>query len=517
MADRGAPWYYVARLSEDGTADPIDLTRRVEQFDYTDREGGMDKLQLTVDNKDLANFDDPVFETGASLRVAWGNGASTAPPRDMVIRKVTGGRALTVTAVGKAAAAMDTEKKRRCFANVTRSDVARQIAREHGFVDPDIEDTPETFDEIAQGNLSDGQLLRKLAHLEGFEFYVDWQGLHWHRRRVGQAPVRDYVYFTDPRGGDIVDFDIENDVTRRPGKVTVKGRDPLAKADVEASASNSEDKDRDVMQGVTATLDGEEAKLTFKKEVAHETTVASNVQSQEDGERAAKGKFRKSAQGAVKMSLEMRSDPTLVAKTVITLHGMGKRISGKYYVREVTHSLSAGSGYSMSVKTITDGFQSNSKGKGDNEDPGTAVTAAVADLEAALEEDYRSEVEGESGQLTADFGRIEAVSSRVRQMIAALATLGSLQGDALRSRAVALGSLLLKLASAANSAKMPATAKSAAAAASLMKRIAEGPAEVEAQGKKNNKTTNDSSVTAVNSVDADGNEVTTYVDTGGRT
>lgn len=518
MSERAAVFYYVARLQEGGNSDPIDLTDRVQTFTFTDREGGVDRLQLTVDNKDLSNFDDPVFEYGAKLRVAFGNGQSTAPVRDMVIKKVKGGRELTVNAVTKDGAALDTIKRRRRFENVRRSDVVAQIAKENGFANPDIEESPEIFESIAQANLTDGQLLRKLANLEGFEFYIDFDGLHWHRRRVDQAPVREYVYFTDPNEGEIIDFSIENDITRRPGKVTVKSRDPITKQEIEASASNEEDTDRDVMAPYSAVVDGEAGTLIVtKQEVVHETTVASNAQTQADAEREAKGKFRRATQRAVKLTLELRGDPSLVAKTVIDVKGLGNRLSGKYYVREVSHKLDATGGYSMSVRTITDGFQGGrGKGAGAAGEASSSLAAVANQLREAAYQDLSAGIDGETGAVTGNLGVLQKVNTSALALAKALALLANQSGDQQIANAIRLGKQLGKLAVNARKAGAPNVAAASAAAASLCLRIAEAPGDVKNKGKQNTKDVNDSTVRPVKTVNADGQEVTKYQNTGGR-
>lgn len=520
MSDRSAIFYYVASIQEGKNAEPVDLTRRVESFVFVDREAGKDKLSLTVDNHDLANFDDPLFETGSKLQVAWGNGITVAPPRDMVIKKVTGGRTLTVECETKEGSKMDTVKKRRLFASVSRSDVARKIAKETGFNDPDIEETPEVFAEISQGNLTDGQFLRKLAHLEGFEFFIDWEGMHWHRRRVGQAPVREYTYFSDPQGGEIIDFNIENDVTRRPAKVTVKSRDPITKETICATASNSEDADRDVMQGFTATVDGESGFLTLKKEIVEETTVASNVDTQADADREAKGKFRKASQGAVKMTLTVRSDPALVAKTIIRISNMGQRISGLYYVKEVTHALSASAGYDMSIKLLTDGFQKSGKKKGAGTgfvDSSASLVSLADELLAAIEADFTAEISGETGLVEGGSSKEAQVVKAARKLAGTLKTFAKLSGDQLRIEARIGAKAFRRLCSSALGANLFRVSAFANEAAAALDRIASGPSEIEAQGKKNTKSKAESTVTPVPGVDTDGNSVTTFVATGGRT
>lgn len=516
MSDRTAIFYFVARLSETGDAEPVDLTQRVISFSFTERESGMSKLVLTVDNKDLANFDDPLFEYGGRLRVAWGNGRGVAPLRDVVIKKVVGGRELTVTAVTKEGSLLDTKKRRRRFENVRRSDVVRQIARENGFREPDVEDTPELFPSIAQSNLTDGQLLRKLAHLEGFEFYIDFDGLHWHRRRVDQAPIREYIYFIDQEDGEVIDFNVENDVTRRPGKVTVKGRNPKTKTDIEATTSNEDDPDRDVLADVSVAIDGESAQLTFRKEVAHETTISSNVESQVDAEREAKAAYRKAQQQAVKMSLDLRGDPTLIAKSVVQVSGIGRRLSGRYYVKEVVHTLDASGGYNMSAKVITDGFQGGKGRGGASADSGADIQSLAGALRAASINDLSVGVVGETGELTGPSSRLAQVQATASALADALDVLSARQGDDLARGANQVGAALAKLASSARATGAKETSAAAANAAALCRRLAEGPREVLAKGKKNDKDVSDATVKPVPSVDADGRPVTRYVDTGGR-
>lgn len=479
----------------------------------------MDRLQLTVDNKDLANFDDPLFEFGAKLRVAWGNGASASPVREMVIRKVTGGRELTVHAVSRKGSLMDTIKRRRRFENVRRSDVVAQVARENGFDVPDIEETPEVFPSIAQSNLTDGQLIRKLAHLEGFEFYIDFDGLHFHRRRVDQAPIRSYTYFTDPEGGEIIDFNVENDVTRRPGKVTVKSRDPITKEDIEASASDKDDPDRDVLAGQVGVIDGETGKLVVSKpEIAQETTIPSNAQSQADAEREAKGAYRKTSQRAVKLTLKLRGDPSLVAKTVIDVNGLGRRLSGKYYVREAVHALDATGGYDLSIKCITDGFQGGQgKGKGAGAEEGSAFATLAAELREAALSDLSVGVDGETGQLVGDVARLQAVQRTANALADGAAALQSNTGEQLVANANRLAAALQRLAANASGAGAKATAAAANNGGALCRRVAlAASGEVQAKGRLNTKTVDDSEVRPVKTTDLDGREVTRYERTGGR-
>ena len=238
--ERDAPVFTVKVQPEGKAAERLDLSDKVLSFAFEDQEKKADKLTITVDNFDLANFDDPTWAKGNVLEVSWGYAGQTAPARQMVIKSVKGFQVLTVVAHAKSVL-MDRQVRSRVFDNVTRAQVVRRVAGEHGYsgADLDVEDTNTVHAHISQARMTDAQFLRKLALRQGFEFYVDATGLHWHARRLGQKPKRTLIWYTDPGQGDVLSIDVENDVTAKPGEVVVKGRDPLAKKAIEASRKRS--------------------------------------------------------------------------------------------------------------------------------------------------------------------------------------------------------------------------------------------------------------------------------------
>src|SRR5262249_25618928 len=69
---RTEPSMFVKVQPEGSTGARVDLSAKVLSLVYEDCEGKADKLVLTVDNWDLANFDDPVWRKGNLLEVSWG-------------------------------------------------------------------------------------------------------------------------------------------------------------------------------------------------------------------------------------------------------------------------------------------------------------------------------------------------------------------------------------------------------------------------------------------------------------
>lgn len=383
--ERNAPAYYVTVVPEGGTAEEVDLTERVLSFAFDDDERKVDKLSLTVDNNDLAAFDDPVWSKGNLIRFSFGYDGLMSPVREAIIRKVTGGRTLTIEAHAKAVL-MDTETKQRVFENTTRSEIVRQIAKENGYASTEalfIEETSEVYETVTQANYTDAQFLRKLAHLQGYEFFIDFDGFHWHPRRVNQQPILELVYFTDPGQGDILDFVVESNITRLPGKISFCSRDPRFKESICESADNESDKNRDATAPFIIVRDKRTGKLEKKPATASEVTVADNSESQGEAADKAKGNFRRGQQNAVKLSLQLVGNPTMLAKSVIHVRGMGKRLSGRYYVRSVRHTLGT-NGYTMEAMVSTDGANAAFGDAGEEMSSSAAVQTQVDALKVAL-------------------------------------------------------------------------------------------------------------------------------------
>lgn len=386
MTARHEMLYYV-RLVQRRKKTRIDLSGRVLAFTFEDNERKADKMVLTVDNWDMRNFDTPVWAKGNDLEVSWGYVGNMAPARQVTITKVTGSTTLKVEGVSKSFI-MDRVPRSRTFENRTRSEVVQTIAAEYGYGDTvrDIDDTEDKIRTISQPSITDAAFLRRLANKEGFEFYIDFDGFHWHERRTKQLPKREYIWFTD-KTGTLMDYTLENDVTARPGFVRVKGRDLLEKKDfsvdtlVKTVLANAPDVIGHIDQA-RAIMKSEDSPPAEKKKAAifvlneqtnpnsgqraaaHKLAVAQRAARAElkataeadaaAAEKKAKGTLRRKKQLTIKLKGKVVGDPGLIAKTVLRIGGIGERLSGNYYVKSVKHSITSG-GYICDMKCIRDG------------------------------------------------------------------------------------------------------------------------------------------------------------------
>ena len=145
-----------------------------------------------------------------------------------------------------------------------------------------------------------------------------------------------------------------------------------------------------------------------------------------------------------------------------------------------------------------------------------ALVGFANSLRAAGLNDIALGVDGESGALTGELGQQAATQRQAAALADALKVLSTQQGDQLAGNAQRAASALAKLSSSARKTGATNTATAAAEAAALCRRLAVNPEEIEAKGRQNDKDVNASDVRAVKSVNAEGKEVTTYVNTGGR-
>lgn len=390
MNDTTEPCVYVRVVPAVGPA--YDLLNKIISFSYKDDEKKTDELSLVLENNDLGLLETPIIDKTTVLEVTWGYPGNMVPTRSAIVQTAKGKSPLTITAQDKGTL-LNKKGSTRTFDNVKRSDVARRIAKEQGFTDARIivQDTAVVFEHISQGGMTDAQFVKKLADKEGFEFYVSWDGFHWHERNTAARVIRTYTYVLPPNVGTLIDWDLDTDLLGKSGKTTAKGRDPVQKKDVGATASvagTSRTKlgatpvITDVSPATSPSATGPTTSTLFDP-VTNElvTTVApakntsagnagagadttknTTATSDAQAKRETDGAFRRGQLQAVEIKIEVIGDPTLAAKNVIALDGIGKRLSGRYHVSMVEHTIADG-GYKCTGKVKTDSTSGGGTGK----------------------------------------------------------------------------------------------------------------------------------------------------------
>src|SRR5262249_34587573 len=86
---------------------------------------------------------------------------------------------------------------------------------------------------------------------------------------------------------------------------------------------------------------------------------------------------RRTQQVTVELAANVIGDPSLMAKTIVEMQGIGQRLSGKYYIKEAKHKID-GSGYAIELKSLRDGTAA----AGGAPSKGTQNRASAADNDA---------------------------------------------------------------------------------------------------------------------------------------
>jgi len=334
--------------------EPLNLSERLIAFSFEDSEKKADKLTLQLNNFDLSLFDREELAGGAMFEVSWGYPGQMAPPRRVVIQKLKGFTKLTLE--GRAISAlMDHETKSRAWEGKSRAQVTQEIAEERGYegASLDVEETDEVFDVINQSSETDARFLRRLAAQEGFEFYVDDDGLHFHRRRQSTAPTRVFTWYAGSERGEILSINVESDLSRRAGRVTVRGRDPLTRSTVEHSTNNT-NAERSTLADVLEVVDPDTGETSLQARNATSTLHASPAATQAQAKQEAAARFRKAERATVKLSMRVVGNPNLRAKSIVEVRGISSLLSGKYHITSIKHVISS-SGYICDLKLTRDG------------------------------------------------------------------------------------------------------------------------------------------------------------------
>lgn len=354
--DRSAPGVRLTLLAHERArgGEPLSLEGRVLGLTFEDSATKADKLSLQLDNFDLALFDRAELVGGTVLEVSWGYPGLMAPPRRVVVKKLKGFQVLTVE--GQALSAlMHREAKTRAWKGKTRAQVVREVAAEYGYEEGSVhvEDTGESFDTIHQAGETDARFLRRLAAREEFEFHVDDRGLTFGPRNQAAAPTQVLWWYADAGRGDILSVNVESELGRRVGQVGVRGRDAMAKANIEAQASSAT-VERTTLADYLEVVDKRTGTTSLQLRNSTTSVQPTSASTPAQAQRESEARFRRAEAGTVKLSLQVVGNPGLRAKSVVEVRGISSFLSGKYYVTEAKHVLSV-SGYTTELKLSRDG------------------------------------------------------------------------------------------------------------------------------------------------------------------
>lgn len=319
------------------------IKSRLTKFEFSDHERKKDQALLTLENSDFALLENSHFIKGQKFALVWGWPGRMRPPRRLIVDRVKGGNPLIVTLLDTTQL-FDREKVSKDWENVTDSEVVRDIANGHGYRGQylHIDETSSRHD-VSQRYMTDARFIARLARRNGFEFWVDASGLHWHKRRTNGDSVKTYVYRKDRNGGEIIgEPKFDANLTKGISRVKVIARDPRTKQiwekyggpdDTEIDSLGHED----AMGGVGDTSQGIRANRATREDVRY-----AGIMTEEEAQEEADARYRESVKGKYKMNMSVIGDGAVGAKMLISVYGLTDSWDGLFYVHECVDVIEGG-------------------------------------------------------------------------------------------------------------------------------------------------------------------------------
>jgi len=228
-------------------------------------------------------------------------------------------------------------------------DVAKKIASEHKLGVGEIDKTITPCEKITQNpGESDYKFLKRLADRLGYEFFLRNKKLYFREPRDYQEKVMTLRW-----GRELISFNPRLSTAKVVSKVTVKGHNQKNPAKPITGIATL--KDIGFKEPKAKSAAGS-VKTCLKKEV--ETSEHGfPVCNEEDAKALAKALLIKANNSLIEGSCECIGIPELRPGTNVQIEGIGKRFSGKYYLKSVKHSI-GDSGYTISFDVRRGGIGS---------------------------------------------------------------------------------------------------------------------------------------------------------------
>jgi phage protein D len=232
-------------------------------------------------------------------------------------------------------------------------EIAQQIAQRNG-LDVKVTQEGEKHELVVQKNQDDASFLMERAKRIDFDCFIltdettKKDTLHFVRptdARDGQS-VRVYTF---EWGQSLISFSPTLTLSRQVASVTVKGWDPATKEPISYKAT---------VDDLPGSGNGESGPAAAGKKLSNkeEVVVDAPVRSQEEAQRLAIAMLRERAYEFITGTGRAIGIPDLRPGDNVDIAGIGKRFSGRYYVKKVEHTLGGGGYFTQfDVRRVYDG------------------------------------------------------------------------------------------------------------------------------------------------------------------
>jgi uncharacterized protein involved in type VI secretion and phage assembly len=238
-------------------------------------------------------------------------------------------------------------RKTRSFLQVKYSDIAMRLASEVGLI-PDVEATSTVHEYVVQANMTNFQLLKRLAAEVGYQLSSDGRKLSFRKpAETSLAPLSaPRRMLTVPQqlvlNENLFRLNLSITSHQQPKKVAVHGWDPEQKRAVTAQKSGPS-------STTTEPRLGSETALASPFGDADFAAVGIPYRDNSAAQAAADGIAERLASASVHLTGVTYGDARLKAGQPVTIAGAGDRLSGKYTLTATRHVYDPFEGYRTEI------------------------------------------------------------------------------------------------------------------------------------------------------------------------
>jgi phage protein D len=216
----------------------------------------------------------------------------------------------------------------RTYLNIKDSDLAQQFAAKAG-LDAQVDPTATVYDHLYQCNQSDLQFLQQRAWRIGYECFVDGGVLYFRRPDLRQSTA------TLVWGEDLLSFRPRLTVAEQAAETLVRGWDVQRKLPIIGRAAGG-----DLYPKLGGQPDGAQAAGEFGD--SRLVIVDQPVVSQAEADILAAARQNELSGAFIEAEGEAYRRPDIQAGRLVTIKGLGERLSGDYFVTRATHIYTSG-------------------------------------------------------------------------------------------------------------------------------------------------------------------------------
>lgn len=336
---------------------PDELSSQIVGFEVEFETGKLPVASVTFSNQHLIASDHKLLFIGQRIEYSWGFEGDMSPKVSDKITRVEGFKPFTIRTFHEESTKKANKGKTSAVHKAKITETARKIAQQNNMraeIDPGISiDLPV----ITQTHETDIEFLRRYANTYGLEFKIvvedGRQGFILRQPLHNAPPKRELVYFEDGDGnpmGDILSFDPKEGSAGQSSGAEHHGVNPAKKQPFAAKATEKDTGAKHGKHGYQVHINAETGKRTIIRgapSAGH--TKPTPHHNQRTAFSAAKGSVANNEKKQMEATIESVGHWDVQDGDMIKLTGLGKRYSGNWTVRKVTHTINE-SGYWMVIE-----------------------------------------------------------------------------------------------------------------------------------------------------------------------